>query len=208
LIKRNNINNSITITEQNNTLNNNITNITNNITNHITNHIYIDIKPTIPPISFDDDWDLSAIGSTTQLGILFSKLMYSALLEELLKNDKNLNVILDANSESGIVYKNDNEKYIEMKNKDIIDKTMEKLKNQLLEINKTSKTFMLDEEFFVHCRRMITKKQIDYDKDIEIQNNIIQLMSELYEKKKDNSLNILQYVIDKDAQNKLLASKL
>ena len=58
--------------------------------------------------------------------------MYTKLLEEILKNEINLNIIIDKNDNSGMVYKNDIDTYIKMKIKDIIDKTMEKLKNHLL----------------------------------------------------------------------------
>ena len=58
--------------------------------------------------------------------------MYTNLLIEILKNEINLNVIIDTDNDSGIVYKNDIDKYIKMKSEDIIDKTMLKLKEHLL----------------------------------------------------------------------------
>ena len=62
--------------------------------------------------------------------------MYTELLEEILKNDINLNVIIDKTNDSGMVYKNNIDKYIQMKLKDIISNTMEKLNNHLNDINK------------------------------------------------------------------------
>jgi len=62
--------------------------------------------------------------------------MYTELLEEILKNDINLNVIIDKDNDSGMVYKNNIDKYIQMKLKDIISNTMEKLNNHLNDINK------------------------------------------------------------------------
>jgi len=46
--------------------------------------------------------------------------MYTELLEEILKNDINLNVIIDKDNDSAMVYKNSVDKYIQMKLKDII----------------------------------------------------------------------------------------
>ena len=121
----NNYNHStINNTNSNNTINNNIN---NNITN-----IIVEIKNPVP---FDEDWDISNIHSDTKMAVVFNNLMYTTLLEEILKNDTNLNVIIDKKSKSGMVYKNDIDKYIKMKLNDINDRTMEKLKNQLLSIN-------------------------------------------------------------------------
>jgi len=51
---------------------------------------------------------------------MISQFMYTELLEEILKNDINLNVIIDKEKNSGMVYKNNIDKYIQMKLKDII----------------------------------------------------------------------------------------
>jgi hypothetical protein len=192
--KENLKNNEKSKTEYNISITNNINNINtvNNI--NITNNFYIDIKPPIP---FDSDWDLSKIDANTQLGILFNKLMYSALLEELLKNDTNLNVIIDQNAQSGIVYKNDVDKYTEMKTKDIVNVTMEKLKNHLLEINNNSKNVMLEEEFNTHCRRMINKKFIDYGKEKELHEKTIYCISNIFQQKKDDAVEISKKIVDK-----------
>ena len=54
---------------------------------------------------------------------------HGKLLEEILKNEINLNVIIDKDNDLGIVYKNDIDKYIQIKSKNIVDNTMIKLKN-------------------------------------------------------------------------------
>ena len=87
-----------------------------NSNNNNTTNIYLQIKSPIP---FDSDWDLSNICNKDSL--VFSNYMYTSLLEEILKNEINLNVIIDKDNESGMVYKNDIDKYIEMKSKDIVD---------------------------------------------------------------------------------------
>ena len=88
--------NNISITSEgdyNNNLNNCILN------NNITQNIYVDMKPVIP---FDDDWDLSKLDDNIKGRLLISKIMYTTLLEEILKNDKNLNVIIDNESNLGV----------------------------------------------------------------------------------------------------------
>jgi hypothetical protein len=177
--------NIITINNENNidnTININNCTISNNNNNNIinNNNIYLNIKHPIP---FDDNWDISKIDDKTKMFIVFNKLMYTTLLDEILKNDTNLNVIIDKKADSGIVYKNESEEYIEMKLKDIINKSMEKLEKQLHEINIDVKNYMTD-EYHIHNRRMITKKYNDYNKDDELQSNVINCMSHVYNKKK------------------------
>jgi acid stress-induced BolA-like protein IbaG/YrbA len=95
LVKKKEINN-ISINSEgdyNNNLNNCILN------NNITQNIYVDMKPVIP---FDDDWDLSKLDDNIKGRLLISKIMYTTLLEEILKNDKNLNVIIDNESNLGV----------------------------------------------------------------------------------------------------------
>lgn len=195
--KRSNIpnnNNGININGNNNSIvNNNNNNITNNITNNISNNIYVDIKTPIP---FDDNWDTSHIDEKMKVFLLFNKLMYTSFLEEILKNDTNLNVIIDKNSNSGIVYKNDIEEYIEMKTNDIVNKTMEKLKNQLLNMNNETKEIVFDENN-IYNRRMITKKFIDYTKDKELQEQVMDCISNVYNKNKDNAIKISKKILNK-----------
>ena len=170
---------------QNNT--SNTTNITNIITN-ITN-IHLDIKNIIP---FDEDWDLSKIDELTKTKLIFSNIMYSKLLEEILKNDINLNIIIDKNDDSGMVYKNDIDKYIKMKIKDIIDNSIQKLHKNLLDFN----TSIFNENFYqttflnsLHeSKNLIESKNLDYKNNLEIQKNVIDFISDILEKKKKMQL--------------------
>ena len=145
------INNMI---DSNNTVNNmNNNNITNN---NITNNIYLNIKNPIP---FDEKWNISNIDNLEK--IIFSKIMYTNLLTEILKNEINLNVIIDKDNDSGIIYKNDIDKYIKIKSEDIIDKTMIKLKEQLLCINNNSEEYFLKDCLNI-SKSNIEKKYEDY----------------------------------------------
>jgi len=175
------INNNVnsTITNNNNTNN---TNITNNITNNTTN-IYLEIKTPVP---FDREWDISNIDCKTQSAVLMSKFMYTSLLEEILKNEINLNVIIDKNSESGVVYKNDIDKYINMKSKDIVSNTMDKLHKHLLEMNKSND--MCFENVLDYSRKMIGKKHIDYVKYPDIKNAVNNCITNIFINKKNDAI--------------------
>lgn len=186
-INNNTINNQITT--------NNITNITNNIT-----HIHVDIKNIIP---FDEGWDISKIDELTKTKLVFSNIMYTKLLEEILKNDINLNIIIDKNDDSGMVYKNDIDKYIKMKIKDIIDNSMEKLHKNLIDFN----TSIFNENFYqksflnslIESKNLIESKHLDYKNNLEIQKNVINFISEIFEKKKENAFEISNKILNNNS---------
>ena len=104
-----------------------------------------------------------------------------------MKNNANLNVIIDKKNESEMVYKNDIEKYIEMTSQDIVINTMEKLNKQLLQINKDAKDSCM-KDCIDFTRRIITKKYIDYVNDSNLQKNVSYCVSNIYDKKKDHSV--------------------
>ena len=177
----------------------------NSIVNNNFN-IYLDVDKTDKPIPFDDAWDISKINEDVISGIITSKYMYTKLLKEILQNEINLNVIMDKDSKTGLVYKDEINKYIKMKSSEIVDNTMEKLKNQLLSLNEENNT--LFDEIKDFSRIMITKKYIDYVKNNNnIKNNVNNLVNNTYLEKKhkaiaiyDNFKNIYpikEYNIDK-----------
>jgi hypothetical protein len=109
---------------------NNITNIDNHTNNQTNNIIIINANNnTLKP--FDGDWTIEHIDSYLRQIILLSETKYTDLLDEILKNKENLNVIIEKDSNSGLVYKNENELYVNMKVKEIIDLSMQKLYDQL-----------------------------------------------------------------------------
>lgn len=179
---------------QNNTNNNNVSNITLNVNSNNTNsnntisnniNFYIGINSPTP---FDEEWDISKISEQFISSIINSKYMYTELLKEILENEINLNVIIDKESKSGLVYKNNIDKYIRMKSSDIVNNTMEKLQNHLLEMNKNNKTQF--EEVIDFSRKMITKKYNDYDNKRDLQDNVNDYISNIYHTKKDKATNI------------------
>jgi hypothetical protein len=173
----NNSNNNI------NNLNNCILNTTQNITN---NNIFLEIKPPLP---FDGEWDISKLDENIKARLLISKIMYSTLLEEILKNDNNLNVIIDKDSKSGIVYKNDKEQYISMKLMDIINESMEKLKNHLMEINEEeSNTNEFESDIIRYSKSKILTKYNDYKNYEGIQSYVNETLSNIFDKNKEDAI--------------------
>ena len=119
--------------------------------------------------------------------------MYTSLLEEILKNDINLNVIIDRENNSGMVYKNNIEQYIKMKLKDIIDNSMEKLNKHLSDIIST-KIDKYEEEFINKSKDNIENKYLTYKNNENIQKIVIDLDSKIYEKKKEEAIIISNIV--------------
>lgn len=166
-------------------------NNSNNTINNITNNIYLNIKNPIP---FDNNWNISNIDNKDK--IIFSKIMYTNLLTEILKNEINLNVIIDKDNDSGIVYKNDIDKYIKMKSEDIIDKTMLKLKEHLLSINNDSCDYYL-KDFLSMSKKVIEKKYDDYiENNDNLKDNVSNIIKNIYNIKKDDALEISKTVLD------------
>lgn len=145
---------------------------------------------------------MSQINDEKKSKIVISNILYTQLLEEILKNDINLNVIIDLEKDSGMVYKNDFEKYIELKMKDIIEKTMEKLNHHLNIFSEEQKkncdkndTF---EEIVKYSRRMINKKFCDYQKEVYIQESIKNMFCSIFQNKKKESIIFAEKVMNNE----------
>jgi len=80
-------------------------------------------------IPFDQEWDLSNIDHQKKLLLFLSDNKYSNTMEEILKNDKNKNVLFDDDNDSGLVFQDD--KFINMASDEIIIKMMYKLYDHL-----------------------------------------------------------------------------
>jgi len=179
-------------TNSNHTHSNN-TNCHNNInSNNTNNNIYVDIKQQ-SPIPFDKDWDISKISMGDKSMCMISQFMYTELLQEILKNEINLNVIIDKDKDSGMVYKNDIEKYMQMKLKDIISNTMDKLNTHLNDINKNDTRSFHD--IIKFSRQMINKKYNDFNNSDEIQKGVKNCMSNIFDNKKDEAINMAKNII-------------
>jgi len=170
---------------------NTINNTTNNNNNNNTN-IYFDIKQqTLVP--FDKEWDISKISLGDKSRFMISQFMYTELLQEILKNELNLNVIIDKDNDSGMVYKNDIDKYIQMKVKDIVSNTMDKLNIHLNDINKSDTNTLKEIKTF--SRQIINKKHNDYKNNEKIKEGVIKCMTNIYEIKKEEASNIAKNIV-------------
>lgn len=176
----------------NNVYNNNIINNITNNGNNITNNIYLEIKPPVP---FDNDWDLSRLDENIKARLLLSQIMYTTLLDEILKNENNLNVIIDKDSKSGLVYKNDVEKYTPMKLIDILDESMDKLKNYLLQINDEASTKEeFERQILRYGKAMVLSKYRNYKESNNIKANVNHLITNLFDKKKKEAIDVSKKV--------------
>lgn len=104
--------------------------IQNIIQQNINNSKIINININNYIKGFDEEWDVSKIDNDKKGEILLSNSKFTKTLENILKNDVNQNVILQDN-DTGIVYKLEKNKYEPMSNKDIIEKSMEKIYKHL-----------------------------------------------------------------------------
>jgi len=191
---------------------NNSTNIDNSI--KINNSINIDNSTNIilniqTPISFDKSWDISDIDTLSKkLEILCSDVLYTKLLKKILENKNNLNVIYDKKNNIGFVYKNENEKYIDMDINDIVDTSMKKLHENLLEINGCVKNHKNDKnhpEYAEYCHEKevkINNKFTDFQDKFSIKKNVVNMISEILDDKKDESTEIFKNILNEKIQDK------
>ena len=112
--------------------------------------------------SFDEDWSIEHIDHYLKLFILLSQTKYTDFLKEVMKNKENLNIILEKNSDSGLVYKNHNESYVKIKVNELLEKIMIKINEQLQKI--------FDE--YLSEKHNIEKGVLNTIKDEKINNNI------------------------------------
>lgn len=168
-----NINNTI-----NNTNNTNITNIVVNITN---------------PIPFDQNWDLSEIKELDKSHLMLSQLMYTHLLQVILKNNTNLNVIIDKNKEFGLVYKNNFDKYIKMEIAEIVKDSMDKLHKNLVDINEDFKNDIFFDKYVLEYKnKEINQKYDSYNNDKDTKKIVNDYISDIFYSKKDDSMQIMR----------------
>jgi hypothetical protein len=180
-----------------NSVNNSINHI-NNINNTINNNLNITLNIE-SPVSFDKSWDISNIDEIEKkLSILCSDIIYTKLLNKLLENKKNLNVVLGKNRDYGFVYKNDDEKYVQMKLPDIIDSSMKKLHDNLVELNDIVKNTSEYSEIVRINEKKIDSKYNDYSNIQIIKDTVTEYLSNIYHDAKDKSSEIMENMIKND----------
>ena len=142
---------------------------------------------SIPIKEFDDNWDVSDIDFKKISHIFMSKIMYSTLLTYILDSDKNLNIIFDEEHKTGLLYKNNTEKYIKLTSNDIVDLIMNKLKIQLLDFLEVIKPKIF-EEMYTFLKDMVNKRYQDFLKEDIYKEQIINSIVLLYKTKRDDAI--------------------
>jgi len=163
--------------------------IYNNVTN---NNIFI-IQNINLPVAFDKDWNTEHINLYLKQLLLLADNKYTDLLKKILENKNNLNVIIDKDTNSGYVYNSNNE-YNSMDKSEIINKSMEKLHYELIKIKEevmasdsqisvksiADETLKIDERYNEYMNNKNTQKKVE------------EYLSNIYETKKDEALEIYE----------------
>jgi len=178
-----------------NIIESNINNITlNNVTNsNITcgdtiNNINININI----LPFDECWTTEHLDNKDKRYIVTSLMKYTTLLNELLENDENLNVIVEENTNEALVFKNKEDKYVNIKKKDLYSKTMKELKNILIEM--TNKIINCETNYSITFKKYleteilgIIKKYDDYEEDNDTRNKANISLEKVFINKKNDA---------------------
>lgn len=187
----------------------NVNQTINNITvnQQFNNYNIINMKY---PNGFDKDWDLSKISYEKKLFLINTcNTKYSELLKFILQNDDNLNVIIENETNTGLVYKNDTEKYIHLNKSDIIDQSLTKLRSQLNNLCEeicVQKNGNIDNiEKFQYETLSINKKFDDYTtNNNDIRNGVQDIISNIFNEKKDKTVEIMNKIIENETNDNLL----
>ena len=182
---------NITVISNNtNNNSNNINNINSNNTNNTNNTITINNLTinNVNPISFDQEWDISHLSIAEKESLLLSMYQYIKTLDFILKNKNNQNVLIDKESNSGLVFKNNN---IEKMNiNDILDKSFDKLYcslNNFCDDIKNNNLYELDVNIIDKKKIEIKDKYNGYHENNNIKNNVNNLLNESFEKVKNQT---------------------
>jgi hypothetical protein len=166
-------------------------NITNNITNTQINNITINVYNNKDTqnilLPFDQNWDVSSIDDKQKLILFLADKKYSRTMEEILQNDKNNNIIFDKDTDLGLVYKNDVDKFINMNTNDIIDKAMCKIYNHLIDFyddikNKGYSVSELDSH-----KELVNQKfeEFNSDKTAKTKDYVKNILVDVFDKNKE-----------------------
>ena len=170
--------------------NSNIIGDANNIGDVINNNIYL-IN------GFDKAWSTEHMDKCIKFFTILSKYKFTNLLSEVLKNDNNLNVLLNDETKNGLVYKNDDEQFVKMKETDIFSKSAEKLFFELKNIFNEFKDMSdyLDEDVIklLNAKEQdTTKKYSNYLNKEDIKEGVNKNMKDLFNDKRDKTLKIMK----------------
>lgn len=129
---------------------------------------------------------------------------YTKTLEHILNNDTNLNVIIQDETNTGIVYKNNTEKFKPMNINDIIDKSMEKLHKHLQYFHseiKENNEFNISNEHLNEEKDIIDQKYNDFKQNKDVQIKVKDYITSIYNNKKNDALKIYKELLADDELN-------
>lgn len=140
---------------------------------------------------FDEEWDVSKIDNLKKSEILLSNSKFTKTLENILDNNVNLNVILN-NDETGIVYKNDKNKYEPMQKKEIIEMSMNKIYKHLRDFYDEIMKNNINDTSLISLKTelvQLEKKYNDFFALDDAKNFVKKLFTDIYDNKKDEAEN-------------------
>ena len=178
-----------------NIINNNIDNIIDNSINieKITINNVINFNPilNINLQDFNDEWKTDHISDIVKRVVFLCQNKFSNFLTEVLKNNENNNVVLDKNSVNGYVYNKDKMEF-EVKEKDlIIEETVEKIKNHLIDLSNEviQEPYSIELHDVKKAVRDIKSKYIKYkDSSKKQKKEINNIFSSIYDNNKIETL--------------------
>ena len=180
--------------EKNNlSIDNSINAPTNIYTNCNVNNNTININIELPEkglVSFNDNWNIEHLDINTKTLLFMSTVKYTKTLEYILANDVNKNVLLDKESNTGIIYKGS--EFEEMKIEDIIDKSVLKIYNNLKEMyneiqENNDMNFILDQSIINQNLKLTENKFNEYNSNEKTKEVVSQIISSIYNQHKDTT---------------------
>ena len=177
-----NIDNSIYI---DNSVTNNI--VTDNSTTDNSTTININIVN-----SFSEEWCTKHIDDKTKALLFLNNAKFTATLENILENEVNLNVLIDKNTDKGIIFENNMLKNITVK--EIVNRTMEKLHKHLEDFQKNAEKLTVDSTYISDSAKNTYEKYNKYKSNTSVQNNVNSLIKDIYCKKQNDAVQTLQKV--------------
>jgi len=168
-------------------INNNVNSSSNvNIINTVNNITNININVVK---SFDEEWDTTLIDNKLKLILLLNDVKFTSTLENILENEVNLNVLIDNTTDTGIVVSEN--KFKNMNIKEIVNKTMKKLIDHIYSFHKelTNPNIFNINKILLDCELdKAQNKYNEYIKDVTVQKNVNAFITNMYNKKKDETI--------------------
>jgi len=167
------------IQNQSNNINytyNTINNTTNNTTNMMNNNIMLNI--ILNP--YENKFDTSHIDNLTKMDLIIN-IIFTKALEHILENKSNLNLLLEDDHETAIIYKNDIEKFVRIKREDFTKNIMKNMKDVLTEMNSDiEKNPYLTERI----AEIIEMKYKKYEEEKKTNDMVNDMICKIYDQKK------------------------